>query len=491
MVTNWPVKRTGTAYKDGKLFLFRTAPGDGGLIQVIRPCPDPAAWIKDVSSDRQFRGWRPEIDLSNINFNRGNEVYEGGPEHIMAPLIKVLKVFDIQDEVERQNKLQEWATQRPKPEPPWHRKWRLAFAPVPVNVRALVTKFSRTVQWNIFSSCVREPALLDMQDNFGLLLLHAHIHLIRQPKPTNPMRSLRRLIRRPRKEQVGFYGFPERNQIVRIFQKIPPDSLIRGTLMPLSQAILKDYDSVVKVLSHLPSIHYGIAQIIGDKELFHAVTPVFLEEFSERLSGYDAMNRRPADNLKDSLVMADQLQIKIPRINSLYELDLLHDELVEETNKVAALKMTLPDPPRIGLENFIRPLRTSEAIYKHARRQGNCCASYIPRVNAKSCYLYSYVIKHGDFEEEGTLSLIKRGRSWSLGEVSSRFNRRPSEVAFQFVKQWHTNKHFDAETFLEVHIAKKVNQVDNKRIIDENVLANNEIERGEEEEYLSQLNLPF
>ena len=277
---------------------------------------------------------------------------------------------------------------------------------------------------------LRVEGLADI-DNRGLLLLHSHINLFRQDRLSKPMRALRSLVRKRRRDQLAAYGIPQVEAQVRILGKLETNGIRLFHMNYLLQTLRNAQPRVVKILHHLPILNRVALRILTDDVLLSAVTPKFIREFSAGRKSNPAL-------LMDTLNMACQLGRRLGSISSVRQLNHLHDMLTEDLNNLQDFGGPIPMAPFPGLPGKVWPLDSAEKIFEHGRRQRNCIRSYIGQVRRGTLYLYGYKsLASGHSEEVGTFSILRHYQGgWQLGEVRKKFNELPDWKTVGCLNEW-------------------------------------------------------
>jgi len=178
---------------------------------------------------------------------------------------------------------------------------------------------------------------------------------------------------------------------VKLFRKIPPESIDQRLWKPLLGILRKPDETCSKLLAHVPEINLGVMELLLTPQLRVTITPTLLDEVAadprEKYRGVVAAM------IGDTLAMKHELADERPLtgIPSVAWLRNQHADISAEFQKLDALSKAygrLPIPPVPGLKDQIVPLRSQVEMLTEGREQSNCVASYTGRVVAGSCYIY-------------------------------------------------------------------------------------------------------
>ncbi len=330
--------------------------------------------------------------------------------------------------------------------PLWVRKkhgqrlaWLKWYAGIPPEVRQMVHRFPKR-QWHMLSFIARcgGPAADLVQSNPALAFALANNWIFHKPAVQRPLRSARALLGLGKKQReiLRWLGFPGSNAGRKILGKVLSCAISIPNLLYLRQA-MEDPD-VFKMMSHLSWLNAGVIRIITDPRLLPLVTFSFLEE----LANYHGEDRwaNAAYMLLDSMEMFHIVPATaFPRpIRELDQLQVFHDVLVEETNRLdrKALDIPFPPPPLQGTDT-IMPITNAEELAEEGRVQKNCVASYLKRVViSQRTYIYRVLQP-----ERCTLALEQNATgSWHLSELKAACNNQPHTSTWEAVKNWYESQ---------------------------------------------------
>lgn len=403
--------------KSGKLYLysFRTTE--------VRACwPAPMAWRKS-DGDAAWRHLRPDLTLPK--------------GHVDRQIERILE-----SERQRPYKLHASEAELAEERAVGARLHRLQWAQrIPDEVRRPIARF-RCRQWHLLSMAARcgEAAMDLVNANPALAFMMASNWVYHAPAVTQPLRSVRALLRRGKnqRDMLAWLGFPARKAVQRVLARVPPASISVAQLLYLRQTCHEP--KMLKAMGHLPRLNAGCLRIVTDPRLFGCVSPVLLEDI--------AVNRREdrkphsAWLLKDVLRMLDQLGRGadvvrgIRRAEDLLE---LHDDLagrgpVEPPVASGAFdeeSLSFPSEPVPGTDAIV-PLRDPVDLRQEGIEQKHCAWSFVYRVAVRrDTYFYRVTAP-----ERATLSLRLRGGLWQIGELKG-FRNAPVQLRTRLrVEDW-------------------------------------------------------
>ncbi len=319
----------------------------------------------------------------------------------------------------------------PKP-PPLAEQRKRAFDAfrfsLPKEVARALEKF-RSHQWHLLFLLSQDQGILDLAMANPVLA-----HAVADWHAEHP-RCRHNLGRMPQRELLALLKLPDTAAVVKIFRKIPPESLDARLWKPLL-AVLRQPDGICsKWLAHVPSINLGVMEMILTPHIRSAVTPMLLEEVAA--SPQEKYRGTVAAMLRDTLAMMDELADERPLtgLASITALRDLHAKVSAEFQKLEQLRKKhgiLPMPPLPGIEERIIALRTQTELMAEGREQKNCVASYTDRVTTGSCYIYRVL-----YPSRATLSITRQSDgNWKISQLEASCNRRIDEATKDFVNQW-------------------------------------------------------
>lgn len=404
--------RPGVHFKNGKLYHF-----DYRRIVVMRLWPDPMAWMKTP-----HRHWRHDRKWADTFLSSQYVPPEGEP---------------LEPEPRREDfngvELPDWLeTEAERAAYPgdlyrialgdWKRSQQVASAMngVPNKVRSVLSWYNRR-RWHLLNLFARCPGAMDLQEsNPALCFALASNWVFHTPKPTQPMRAARSLVRKKQKDILGWLGFPATNSCREVLRKLPTKVISIERLLYLRDAL--HCPELAQRLRHLPRLNAGALRLATDPHLAPCLSPrLLLDVCASPNEETEAGTHR---QLLDTLRMDRQLGGgSCPtRFESVEHLTTVHNRLAGEVQRIAESRPaghfpTLPSPPYVGTPHIV-PLTTASELIREGREMNHCAASYVDRVARGTSYLYR--VTH---PVRATLEICFKGMHWSLGQIHMAFNQ--------------------------------------------------------------------
>jgi len=241
-----------------------------------------------------------------------------------------------------------------------------------------------------------------------------------------------RLLRMRRREACAALGFPGTEATVRLLAKILPEACSVALLMRLRRKLAEP--GLGETLRHFP--------VIGEKALFLAAYwlwggsvsfPLFRE--MERQSDGETLPEY-GSLLADTIQMRERFSRNGRPFRSLAEVKRCHHRLVTGMYYGAngidywGLDLKFPPPPFPGTETILA-LDSPGLLIDEGREQRHCVAIKAEEVASGQMYVYRILAP-----ERATLSIIRTGTGWALGELRGPANRPVAEQTKQFVNNW-------------------------------------------------------
>ena len=410
-----PENQPGYRFKDGKLMIFRE-----DEVMLIRGWDEPSALRKDGGGWEQFE---PAFRLVAPYRRAARTVAKKPAKETAAEPVQMAMDF--------------WTdTAAKKPVPPRppslvdqrKRAFDSFRFSLPKEVANALEGF-RSNQWRLLNLLAMESGCIDLASSnpvlaYALADWRADRNVCRQP-----------LGRMPQRELLALLKLPDTAAMVKLFRKIPPESLDPRLWQPLLGVLRQPDGTCAKWLAHVPVINLGVMELILPPQIRVAVTPTLLEEVSA--DPKEKYRGNVAGQVRDTLAMMDELEhtgplVPIPSIARLRE---IHERVSAEFRKLEALRRQhgpLPLPPLPGIKDRIIPLRTQAELVAEGREQKNCVASYAARVVAGECYIYRVLQP-----ARATLSIRRQtDGNWGIAELLAACNRPVDKATRETVGQW-------------------------------------------------------
>ena len=236
-------------------------------------------------------------------------------------------------------------------------------------------------------------------------------------------------------------GLPSLNSAVNLFRKIDPASISGDNWRSIVSVLEKELSESKSRLNHLPSINYGVVEILAHPEASRVASAYLLNEVAnDRSENYRG---RVVHMITSTLRMQEEMRngARCNEFASLARLRTVHDEVAEsyrrrvrqliEANELAGHHFFSPPIP--GIPGRIEPITSAAGLVDEGEEQGNCVAGYAYRVNAGHTFIYRVL-----HPERATLSIVRKTPfgSWEIGELEKRFNTDTSVETEEFVQAW-------------------------------------------------------
>ena len=320
----------------------------------------------------------------------------------------------------------------------WNRQsalgWCRWFAEIPQSIRDTVSRFKKR-HWHLLSFLAQcGPAAFDLAvSSPATSFAVASNWVFHRPAVRQPLRSARSLLRHDQKVIQQWLGFPPTEATRKLLRKIVPMSIDVSSLLYLRESLSgEDARLIGNRLAHLRRINSGVLRIVTDPELLSIASPNFLAEVSE--DGGQDRRPRSAWRLNDVQRMLKIMRSNKPPpvVRNGLHLTELHDSLVDEIDRGGGLEnvdVRFPEPPLLGT-NKIVPLTDVRSLVEEGREQKNCVASYIGDILRGRVFIYRVI------SERATLSVVRKGHRWVIGELVASCNRESSDATKRTVSVW-------------------------------------------------------
>lgn len=452
-MVNYPTRpiRNGTAFRDGKLYVFQQ---DRGII-VASQWPDMRAWRK-TPKGRQWKHIRPEMSLEKTQ--EGWSCVWGHRELRQRNRIQGIHILgrleddpcdegELDDRVPFDDRGLEGIFEFEEDDRPgseyWEKRARMDHAqelnhraqaeylsPIPEETLTTISRFANR-HWHLLNLVGRCPGALDLvRSTPALAVALSSPWVFRKNPPSHPQRSARSLLGKRQTRIAAWLGFPDAWSTVKILRKLAPEEC---TVLNLLQ--LRDlFGTHLKTLQHLPTLSGSIIGLLAGERIRYRTMPVFLQEMSSQCGLLD----RSLQVLRDTLWVCEKLEdAGIIYLRSFRHLARMHDHCVDRFGR-ADLRINdqtpfppaplAPYSPHLELE----PLQTEVELFEEGRIQKNCAGDYGPRVRRRKMHLYRLL------EPERATVAVKMGQAgrWELDEIKAHGNSEVSPETLSAVLEW-------------------------------------------------------
>lgn len=266
-----------------------------------------------------------------------------------------------------------------------------------------------------------------------LLSAHAIFHPLKSKKY---WRSIRSLLLKPRKDILAYFGFPRRNAVVKIFDKLTPEMYSLELFFWLRKE-LKDRPELIRELSFFPYINTGSITLIlsGLSKFVHY-------ELIDKISRGDKEKFKPLSyfDLKDIVRMHETLREynvheTVPSFGSRFQIKTYHDFLVTRMDNLEIMinieypKSRLQD---IHQENFeVEKIEDSYSLHVEGEIMHHCIFSYEKEL-MRGGQFAARVIK----PQRLTVLYMGYFNTYRLIEVRGINNSDAEPAAMKLIKDW-------------------------------------------------------
>jgi len=276
-----------------------------------------------------------------------------------------------------------------------------------------------------------------------LLSAHAMFHPLKSKKY---WRSVRSLILKPRKDILAYFGFPRREAVVTLFEKLDPKFYTPALFFWLRKELFKRPE-LIRQLSFFPSINAGVLSLILSDyskhmkfELLEDISTCE-EEFESPLSYF---------KLRDIFRMQDALKQysvdeKVPMLRRRTQIEAYHDMLVEKLNDIEDQVML--EYPKSLLENvysdkiIIEKIEDSHELKAEGQFMNHCIFSYQQDL-LKGYDFVARVIE----PQRLTVHYREFMNNYRLMQVRGKHNSDARDEVVEMIKDWLNGKiDFDEE----------------------------------------------
>ena len=361
---------THFGYRNGKLYYF----GKKSVL-VMAPWPKPQAWFK-AGPRMPWRSSRKQADRV-----LGYALFPKGEEHLHVPYFNLPPGMRLSEKDRRQQEGIKYLRQM-------QAKYCGA---IPDEVRAELLRYSSR-RWHLMCLFARCPGALDLsRSNPALCYALASNWVFHKPAVKRPQAAARRLIGKKQRQILGWLGFPATESARRLLQKVEHPAL--NILYLYGFRDLFGDEPLIRALSHMKTIDARMMRIVVKKRFRPLLTGRLLREIDE-------MPRDPNDNdwafmvLQDAMNLAERPGMpRIGPIQSLRQLQAIHDELADadrmqwQNEGEERRNCAFGPPPFAGTEN-IRPILSTDDLYREGEAMAHCVGSYADQVLRGSSYVY-------------------------------------------------------------------------------------------------------
>lgn len=306
------------------------------------------------------------------------------------------------------------------------------FSTIPKDIIHAVVKFPDSHWEAIESIILLGPDILSLINSNPVMA-----YVIINSKKINPSirllneaEVLKKMILTKQKEVLSRCGFPETNQMVKIFSKIDPEFINVNELVSLRNLLMIDAqlkERILNTLSFAKIINHNLLKLtIYNSPLFSLLSNKIIYELaaSESFIEHLIKIKQLHLNFKRWQLTAPKI-ISLPGINKTFEKQLLAVEKKKQKEN------TFPPPP---LEDnfYITAICQESDLVSWSKRQRNCIRSYTSSIKSKQKYFYKVILD----KEEATLELTLTKGHIRKGDLLGVDNKSVSQAMKEMVDEW-------------------------------------------------------
>lgn len=241
---------------------------------------------------------------------------------------------------------------------------------------------------------------------------------------------LKKMILSKQKEILGRCGFPETNQMVRIFSRMDPGYINVNDLINLRNLLMMDVELKERILNifsftkainnnllNLTIYNTPLLSILDNKIIYELAAS---ESFSEHLI-----------EIRKLYLNSKRWQLTAPKIITLTSINKALEKQLVVVEKKRQKENLFPQPPLE--DNFhITAICQESDLGSWSRRQHNCIPKYVSEIRARKKYFYKVV--YGN--EEATLELNLGNKRIQRGDLLGVDNRAVTPALKEIVDEW-------------------------------------------------------
>jgi hypothetical protein len=300
-------------------------------------------------------------------------------------------------------------------------------ATIPSRLAALLEPF-RSHQYAMLVMSSHSSLFIDLIDSNPVLAFHVANRML---KPFDP-RNSQRLASRKQTELAYGLALPAATSSVRLIKKIDPAAASMQSLQQIHAALRNR--EIRGWLAHLPTIHTGVLELVGDEGLHRVLTSDLVHEVAN--SSRERLRAHTAEALRELLLLRRTIygtQLPHP-FKSRRRIEREREAILDahtRCRKSGCLDLSFPAPPIPGTDDIL-PLSQPIDLVREGVRQRNCAASYASAVAEGFVYLYRVLRP-----QRATVALCYGpGDTWECTELRAACNEPVSPTTAWAVERW-------------------------------------------------------
>lgn len=297
-------------------------------------------------------------------------------------------------------------------------------------------------RWHLLNLWLRVPEGRELFDDVPALAWLAASSWCFKARPVQrPLRSLRALMRKPRRHLLRWLDLPEGDGIIRLLRDVHPEDLnpmqAEAVCRVLRDEARRRWWQSLPRRSHAPSVHLlaysfiSFPLLCAINEDRKAGTMKVLQVFNDTM--------RMLHALAGAHPRADTARIESPA--RLLE---LHDRLARDYAQLRALRagaaagsrivhLSREVPPPIAPMPWMRPITNLTELLREGAEMHHCVAAYESQIAARRYYVYAIEHPLG----RATLGIrLEEDGIWSLAELQGARNGPVSRIIHTEVAAW-------------------------------------------------------
>lgn len=241
---------------------------------------------------------------------------------------------------------------------------------------------------------------------------------------------LKKMILIKQKEIINKCGFPETNQMVKIFSKMDPGSVNVNDLVSLRNLLMIDIqlkERILNILSYAKTINQNLLKLtIYNSPLISLLSNKLFYE----LAASESFNEHLI-KIKQLYFNAKRWQLPAPELTSLASINRTFEKQTFAVENRRLQENTFPPPP-LGDSFYISAICRESDLISWSKRQHNCIRGYTSSIRSKQSYFYRVI--YG--KEEATLELKLSNGHIRKGDLLGVGNKSVTVGLEEMVKTW-------------------------------------------------------
>ncbi|MEO8230870.1 MAG: hypothetical protein ABI638_01215, partial [Ignavibacteriota bacterium] len=306
------------------------------------------------------------------------------------------------------------------------------FNTIPNNIIQPATKFPDT-HWEAIEAIILLGkdmlSLINSNPVLAYIIINAN-KINPSIRLLNDAEVLKKMILTKQKRVLDRCGFPETNQMVKIFSKIDPKFIRVNELICLRNLLMINAElkeRILNILSYAITINRNLLRlVIYNSPLLQLISNNIVYELATSESFIEHLIK-----IKQLYLNSKRWQLTAPKVMTLSSINKTFENQLLAVEKKRQKENSFPQPP---LEDnfYITAICQESDLIFWSKRQGNCIRSYTSSIKSRQKYFYKVIFE----KEEATLELILGKRQIRKGNLLGISNTGVSLALNQMVDQW-------------------------------------------------------